>query len=155
MNFQQVNASDSSVLDSFISFCLRSKPYPFCSLPTFSARIIQIKNYYEHLFEVAEIYVLKQDGQIVFFIATHEKEDGVCVEFVYGSPFTILGEFREFRYFYQKQKNKTCVFYSYLLREHKLNAMFNMIKKRDKNAKISLDNGKILVLWYNDNGLQT
>jgi len=155
MNFQQVNASDPAVLKSFISFCLNSKPYPFCNLPTFSARVTRIKKYHEYLFKVAEVYALKENNEIIFFIAVKEEEDRICVEFIYGEPFSGLGYFREFRLFYRKQKNKNLVFYTNLLREHKFNALFNLIKKRDKNAKISLDNDKIFVLWYDDNGLQT
>jgi hypothetical protein len=95
------------------------------------------------------------ESPILFFIAVKEEEDRICVEFIYGEPFSGLGYFREFRLFYRKQKNKNLVFYTNLLREHKFNALFNLIKKRDKNAKISLDNDRIFVLWYDDNGLQT
>ncbi len=155
MNFQQVNSLDPAVLEGFISFCLQSKPYPFCSLPTFSARVSQIKKYYEYLFQIANIYIIKKNNKVSFFVAVKEEEDRVCVEFIYGEPFSGITDFCNFRRFYQEQKNKNFLFYTNLLREHKKNALLNLIKKRDKNAKISLDNGKIFVLWYNDNGLQT
>jgi hypothetical protein len=155
MNFQRVNTLDQSVLNDFVSFCLQSKPYNFCMLPSLSARLFQIKNYYRHLHQVSEVFVYKLDEKVKFFVAIKQENENGCIEFVYGSPFNILRDLKEFRDWYFAQNPHLTTIYTTLLREHKPEPMFQLVKKRDKNAKICVDNGTISVLWYKKNGLQT
>jgi hypothetical protein len=155
MNFQLVNPSDQTVMDDFVSFCLKSKPYSFCCLPALSARIFQIKKYYECLFQDNEVYALKENGSVRFFIALKKQDNEAFADFVIGKPFLIFSDFANFRKFYSDLHNTPFTFRTLINRENKLEPYLKYIKKRDPDARFLLDNDKIFVLWYNKNGTQT
>jgi hypothetical protein len=150
MNFQQLNGDNSTVQCTFEDFCIRSKPYDFCSIKNPSVRMVQIKKYYEYLVNTTHIFHLTQDDHTRFFLSIKPEPPNITIEFIFGDPLTMLEDFRIFREFYWRQFDCDTPFTTEIKRQHKLKPFLNFIRRKDKNAKISLDNGKILVLYTKD-----
>ena len=152
MNFQQLKNNDPMVESALIDFCIRSKPYDFCSIKSHSVKLIQIRKYYEYLLRECNIFYVTENQRVVFFIAISECDDRIEMQFVFSDTFDLIKNAKAFREFYWKQFNCSKPFVGVVKRHHKLKTYLNYIKKRDRDAKISLDNGEILVL-YNRNGI--
>ena len=152
MNFQQLKNNDPMVESALIDFCIRSKPYDFCSIKSHSVKLIQIRKYYEYLLRECNIFYVTENQRVVFFIAISECDDRIEMQFVFSDTFDLIKNAKAFREFYWKQFNCSKPFVGVVKRHHKLKKYLNYIKKRDRDAKISLDNGEILVL-YNRNGI--
>jgi hypothetical protein len=150
MNFQQLNSDNSIVRSTFEDFFVRSKPYDFCSIKNPSARMVQIKKYYEYLVETTRIFHLTQGNHTRFFLSIKPEPLNITIEFIFGDPLTMLEDFRIFREFYWRRFDCDAPFTTEIKRQHKLKPFLNFIRKKDKNAKISLDNGKILVSYTRD-----
>ena len=152
MNFQQLKNNDPMVESALIDFCIRSKPYDFCSIKSHSVKLIQIKKYYEYLLRECNIFYATENQRVVFFIAISEYDDRIEMQFVFSDTFDLIKNAKAFREFYWKQFNCSKPFVGVVKRQHKLKTYLNYIKKRYRDAKISLDNGEILVS-YNRNGI--
>jgi hypothetical protein len=150
MNFQQLKGSNAIVELAFEDFCIRSKPYDFCSIKSPSVRSLQIKKYYEYLVEKTDIFYLTHDKRITFFLSITPEPSHVTVEFIFGDTYCMLENFRVFREKYWKQLDYNVPFSTEIKRQHKLKSFLKFIQKKDKDAKFSLDNGKILVLYTSD-----
>lgn len=151
MNFQQLNGNNPVVQSTFEDFCIRSKPYDFCSIKNPSARMTQIKKYYQYLVESTDIFHLTQGDHTRFFLSIKPEPPNITIEFIFGDPTTMLEDFRTFREFYWRQFDCDTPFTTEIKRQHKLKTFLNFIRKKDKNAKISIDKDKILVS-YTRNG---
>ena len=147
MNFQQLKHHNPMVESALIDFCIRSKPYDFCSIKSHSLKLMQIKNYYEFLLKKFDIFYYEQDGRIRFFIAIHRQTSHVEIQFIFGVPLNIVKDFNAFREFYWNQFNCSSPFVGVVKRDHQLKSYLNFIKKKDRKAKISLYNGEILVSY--------
>lgn len=150
MNFQQLKHNDSMVESALIDFCIRSKPYDFCSLKNRSVRLMQIKKYCEFLLKECCVFYHQQDNNVRFFIAVSLQESGVEIEFIFGAPSHIVKDFKAFREFYWKQFNCFLPFVGAVKRRHQLKAYLNFIQKKDPYAKILLDKDPILVSYSRD-----
>jgi ADP-heptose:LPS heptosyltransferase len=150
MNFQQLKHHDPMVESALIDFCIRSKPYDFCSIKSHSLKLTQIKKYYEFLLNKYDIFYHAQNGDVRFFIAISHEKLHTEIRFIFGATFNIEKDFRAFREFYWKQFNCSKPFVGEVKRHHKLKTYLKGIEKRDANAKISLDNGEILVSYTRD-----
>jgi hypothetical protein len=150
MNFQQLKGDNSIVQSRFEDFCIRSKPYDFCSIKNPSARMMQIKKYYEYLVETTRIFHLTQGDHTRFFLSIKPELLNITIEFIFGDPLTMLEDFRIFREFYWREFDCDATFTTEIKRQYKLKPFLNFIKRKDKSAKISLDKGKIFVSYTRD-----
>lgn len=150
MNFQQLRNNNPVVQSAFEEFCLRSKPYDFCSIKNPSARMMQIKKYYEYLIGNSIIFYLMQDNAIRFFLSIKKEDSQITIEFIFGDAATMLKDFCIFRHDYWQRNNCDLPFVTEIKRQHKLKPFLNFIQKKDPDAKFSLDNGKILVSYSRD-----
>lgn len=150
MNFQQLKHHDPMVESALIDFCIRSKPYDFCSMKSHSLKLMQIKKYYEVLFKECDIFYATENQKVVFFMAISEYDDRIEIQFVFSGTFDLIKNAKAFREFYWKQFNCSKPFVGMVKRQHKLKTYLNYIKKRDPDAKIFLDNGEILVSYTRD-----
>ena len=150
MNFQQLKGNNAILQSTFEDFCIRSKPYDFCSIKNPSARMFQIKKYYEYLVDTTSIFYLTQGDRIRFFLSIKKDLKSIVIEFIFGDPPTMLEDFRVFREFYWQQFDCDLPFTTEIKRQHKLKPFLNFIQKKDKKAKISIDNDKILVSYARD-----
>jgi hypothetical protein len=150
MNFQQLNNSNPIVQSAFENFCIRSKPYDFCSIKNPSIRTTQIKKYYEYLIETSDIFYLMQRDHLRFFISIKREASQITIEFVFGNAETVIKDFCSFRNQYWDRNNCHLTFATEIKRKHKLKPFLNFIQKKYPNAKFSLDNGKILLLYSRD-----
>lgn len=147
MNFQLLKENNDIVEEAFVSFCLKSKPYDFCSGPSMSLRTLQIKSYYQFLMAEKDVYFVEQNRFIRFFIAIQETEEGFYVDFIFGLPFKLGSDFKNFRQFYRSKRSRNCKFFTKIKRKHKLQLFLKGIKKRDASANFCVDNGEICVSW--------
>jgi hypothetical protein len=142
MNFTLIKELPEAEKKNLIRFFLKSKPYPFCQMPSMFLALFKIKEYIDFLFDNFSIYVRKD-----FFIAISVEKEKAIVQFVKGSSFNGISDFEEFRAFFCAQNKNVKVFYTEIQRDYKKQKLIRFIKRRDKNAKINLDNDKICVLW--------
>jgi len=151
MNFQQLKNNDPMIESALIDFCIRSKPYDFCSIKNRSARLIQIKNFYNYLFKECDIFYCKQNGGVRFFIAVSREESHIEIRFIFSTPvFYTAKTFKTFREFYWELFDCSLPFMGEVKRQHKLKTYLNAIQKRDPNAKVFLDKDPILVSYTRD-----
>lgn len=151
MNFQQLKHNDQTVESALIDFCIRSKPYDFCSIKSHSLKLMQIKKYYEYLLNECDIFYCKQNGSIKFFIAISKEESHLEIRFIFSDPFYYtVKTFKAFREFYWEQFNCSWPFMGEIKREHKLKTYLKAIQKKDPYAKIFLDKDPILVSYTRD-----
>lgn len=150
MNFQHLKDDNPIVESAVIDFCLQSKPYDFCSIKSYSVKMIQIKKYYQFLLETSGIFYCIENGSVKFFISIYPSDSNIEIKFIFGSPFDLARNFKLFREFYWKQFNCSLPFVGEVKRQHKLKTYLKSIEKRDPSAKIFLDNGKILVSYSRD-----
>jgi hypothetical protein len=142
MNFTLIKELDKNLETKIINFFLKSKPYDFCCLPSRNLSVIKIREYIRHLFEHSVIYISKN-----FFIALSVENETATIEFLFGSPFEVIGEFKKFRSFFHQINPQVKNYFSEIQRKHKRQHLIKMIQRRDETAKIKLDNHKICVLW--------
>lgn len=150
MNFQQLKNDNEMIASAVMDYCIRSKPYDFCSIKSQSLKIIQIKKYYEFLLNECDIYYCSENNKVTFFIAISNYDKHIEIQFIFSSPFDAEKNFRAFREFHWNKFDHNKPFVGEVRRHYKLKNYLNYIKKRDENAKISLDNGKILVSYSRD-----
>ena len=150
MNFQQLNNSNTIVQSAFENFCIRSKPYDFCSIKNPSIRTTQIKKYYEYLVGATDIFYLMENDHLRFFVSIKREESQITIEFIFGDAATMLKDFCVFRSQYWNHNNCHLPFATEIKRKHKLKPFLNFIQKKDPSAKFLLDNGKILVSYSRD-----
>lgn len=142
MNFTLIKELSKKQEKKIIDYFLQSKPYDFCSLPSYSLRRFKIKEYIDFLLEQTDVYLLED-----FFVSVTKKNNQAIVQFIYGQPFSVVQNFKLFREDFLKQNKEVNIFYTEILRKHKKNSLIKFIERRDKDAKIKLDNDKICVLW--------
>jgi hypothetical protein len=151
MNFQQLKNNDPMIESALIDFCIRSKPYDFCSIKNSSVRLMQIKKYYEHLLRECDIFYVAENQKVVFFIAISEYDDRIEIQFIFSTPFFLTAKtFKAFREFYWGLFDCSLPFMGEVKRQHKLKTYLNAIQKRDPNAKVFLDKDPILVSYTRD-----
>jgi hypothetical protein len=131
----------------FIDYCIRSKPYDFCHMPSRQMTIMKIKEYMQFLFETCEVYLGISKSQIKIFIAVSKQGDKVNVEFIFGNPFGFMKNFSHFRDFYKNVNQEIQTFEAQIKRKYKLNTFLKFIQAKDSKMKIILDKQEIAVLW--------
>lgn len=142
MNFTLIKQIDEALERKIIAYFLQSKPYSFCHLPSRFLSVMKIKEYVQFLLDNCSVYVGRD-----FFIALTIKKETAIVEFLFGSAFTIVNSFKQFRIQFKQKNPEVNVFFSEIQRIYKRDKLIKMIKQRDENAEIKLDNQKICVLW--------
>jgi len=147
MQFQRINQATDKITDKFISYCLKSKPYDFCHLPSRTASIIKIKEYIEFLFQICEVYLGMIDDQIKLFVAVRRDNQNLEIEFIFGDHFGFLENFKKFRLFFSDSYPEIRTFRAQITRKYKLKHFMNFLSKKDPNIQIILDNQEIVVLW--------
>jgi len=91
-----------------------------------------------------------QRDHLRFFISIKREASQITIEFVFGDAETVIKDFCSFRKQYWDRNNCHLTFATEIKRKHKLKPFLNFIQKKDPNAKFSLDNGKILLLYSRD-----
>ena len=147
MQFQRINQATDKITDKFISYCLKSKPYDFCNLPSRVISIIKIKEYIKFLFQICEVYLGTINGEIKLFVAVKRDNQNLEIEFIFGDHFGFLENFKKFRFFYHELHPEIRTFRAQITRKHKLKHFMNFLSKKDPNIQIILDKQEIVVLW--------
>lgn len=147
MTFQRIKELDALLEQDFINFCLKSKPYDFCCMHSRNMSVHKIKEYMLFLFKECEMYTLKRNDKIQFFVAVSKKDDEAFVEFAFGQPFSVISDFKSFRRFYSEINQKAMKFSGKITRKHKLKSYLKFLKQKDSEIQIILDNQEIAVLW--------
>lgn len=147
MQFQRINQATDEIREKFISYCIKSKPYDFCHLPSRATSIIKIKEYIEFLFKICEVYLGTINGEIKLFVAVKRDNQNLEIEFIFGNHFGFLENFKKFRLFFSDSHPEIRTFRAQITRKHKLKYFMNFLSKKDPNIRIILDNQEIVVLW--------
>ena len=93
MKFKLINEPSEELFNIFKSYCLKSKPFDFCELPSMQMRIFKIREYFNNLFENCEIYIAEENGKILGFGGFRQEGDSVSADFVVGfNNFTHIKE---------------------------------------------------------------
>lgn len=147
MQFQRINKPNPDIQKMFVEFCLMSKPYDFCHMPSRILSLNKIKEYMMFLFDTCEIYLGTLDRQIKLFVAVCKNNQNVAIEFIFGTPFGFMKNLKQFRKFYSNVNKEIRTFSAQIKRKHKLKSFLKFIEAKDSEMKIFLDKQEIAVLW--------
>lgn len=131
--------------EKFYLFCINSKPYDFCSLPSFLLRKTKINDFCK--FIVNNCYHLEAfyDDEWITSIFFEEEFDNLNLVFVFGnSKFSFNSRMTVFHELMTRASNKfnKKTIKSEIRRKYKKEKYLNWIKKYDKKCEIieDLDN---------------
>lgn len=152
MKFKLIKEPSEELFNLFKLYCLESKPFDFCELPSMQMRIFKIKEYFNNLFKNCDCFLVFKDDQIVGFIVI-EKENEVgeiiiAIGFHAKISFKQISQyFADFRKFYKEQNPQIKIFIGEIYRTHKSDSYLKFIKRYMKPSKIDLDNERIMVYF--------
>jgi hypothetical protein len=152
MKFKLIKEPTEELFNIFKSYCLKSKPFDFCELPSMQMRIFKIREYFNNLFENCEIYIAEENGKILGFGGFRQEGDSVSADFVVGfNNFLSLKEiskmFFNFRSFYKKQNPHIKTFTGEVYRTYKVDSYLKFIKRYMGVSRIDLDKNPIMVYF--------
>lgn len=147
MHFQRITTPDEKVTAMFINYCVRSKPYDFCHMPSRLLTLAKIKEYQDCLFNTCEVYLGLSDSIVKLFVAVSKQREILDIEFIFGNPFEVVKYFADFRFFYKRLRPEIVTFRAYVERKHNVEKLLKFIQSKDPNASIVLDKQEISVLW--------
>jgi hypothetical protein len=146
---KQVDHNNKGLFDMFYNFCIKSKPYDFCSLKSPSLRAIKIKEYFNFLSK--ECFIIKSsrpeidrytffswdDSEITlqFSFGTFCKDQKLSIQMVYE---TILFAMNKF--------DKSSISAT-ITRKHKLNKFLNWLKRYDHIGELNIKENNIQIIW--------
>jgi hypothetical protein len=139
----------------FYNFCIKSKPYDFCSLPSRSLRDKKIKTSFD-LFSSRIVYKAEDRGKVMGFVFLEEQEHCLDVNFLFGvrknftSPRLISATHAIFEDALKKF-NKNYL-KSQIRRTFKVESYTKWIERYDKTAIIFRDEEKTVV-WCNSESM--
>ena len=152
MKFKLINEPTEELFNIFKSYCLKSKPFDFCELPSMQMRIFKIKEYFDNLFEGCEIYIAEKNEQVLGFGGFRQENTNVSADFVVGFnnilTFSEISKmFADFRKFYKEQNPQIKTFSGEIYRTYKADSYLKFIKRYMKPSKIDLDGERIMVYF--------
>jgi hypothetical protein len=152
MKFKLINEPTEELFNIFKSYCLKSKPFDFCELPSMQMRIFKIKEYFDNLFENCEVYTAEENGKILGFGGFKPLGGNVSADFVVGFNDVLTFKeiskaFADFREFYKQQNPQVKTFSGEIYRTYKADSYLKFIKRYMKPSKIDLDGERIMVYF--------
>lgn len=152
MKFKLINEPTKEIMDILKIYCLKSKPFDFCELPSMTMRVFKINEYFNSLFKSHEVYTAENNGKIVGIGFFRKDEQNVYADFIVG--FNNLLSFREisetfknFRIFYKNEYPEVKLFCGEIYRVFKVKSYLKFIKKYMNPIKIDLDKERIMVYF--------
>jgi hypothetical protein len=152
MKFKLIKEPTEELFDIFKLYCLKSKPFDFCELPSMQIRIFKIREYFDNLFETCEVYTAEENEKILGFGGFRPVGQNVNADFVVGfnnilTFKQISKAFASFREFYKKQNPQIKTFSGEIYRTHKADSYLKFIKRYMEPSKIDLDGERIMVYF--------
>jgi len=152
MKFKLIKEPTEELFNLFKIYCLKSKPFDFCELPSMQMRIFKIREYFNNLFENCEVYTAEKNGKILGFGGFRPLGENVSADFVVGfndilTFKEISKAFADFREFYKKQNPQIKTFSGEIYRTYKVDSYLKFIKRYMKPSKIDLDGERIMVYF--------
>jgi len=152
MKFKLIKQPTEELFDIFKSYCLKSKPFDFCELPSMQARLIKIKKYFNEMFLYDDCYIALKNDEIVSFYCIEKRDDIAEIIIAVGlypkiTFLEISKIFAEFRVFYKKQNPQIKTFKGEIYRSYKADSYLKFIKKYMGISRIDLDKEHIVVYF--------
>jgi hypothetical protein len=147
IEIKQLDSNNKELFDIFHNFCIKSKPYDFCSLKSSSLRSFKIKEYYNEVSKNCKIYSYYEENNWILFLFISEEEDYLALDFIMCnntySPTIIIDRIRHILLYLLKIFDKQCV-RSIIQRKYKKQKYINWIKRYDKSCEIDENDN---VIW--------
>ena len=137
----------------FYDFCIKSKPYDFCCIPSKKIRDKKIKNSFED-YSGSIVYKAEYDGKVMGFVFLQEEDCCLDVNFIFGvrknftSPKLITAAHAIFDDALIKFDKKYLK--SQVRRTFKIESYIKWVDRYDKRAIILTDDKKTIV-WTKSN----
>lgn len=152
MKFKLIKEADSELFDIFKSYCLKSKPFDFCELPSMQMRLLKIKEYFNNLFSYNDCFAVFQNNEIVGFICIEKQNEIGVITIAIGLhtkiTFSQISQYlSDFRKFYKQQNPEIKTFSGEIHRTFKADSYLKFIKRYMKPSKIDLDKDHIMVYF--------
>ena len=154
MKITQINDPEI-VWPYFYTFCIKSKPYDFCQIPSKFLRDKKVRGLFEE-FSYCNIYQAEENGKIVGFVFITEEENCLDVSFLFGirknftSPKLIKATHAIFKVAL-KNCNKNYL-KSEIRRKFKVKSYRKWIERYDKTA-IIFNDSQNTVVWCNSDSM--
>jgi len=137
----------------FYDFCIKSKPYDFCSLPSRRLRDEKIKTSFE-FYRTRIVYKAESEGKVMGFVFLEEEESCLDVNFIFGvsKNFASIKLIKAAHAIFDDalQKFNKNYLKSEVRRKFKVNSFIKWVDRYDKTA-IILTHGKKTIVWCNSN----
>jgi len=137
----------------FYDFCVKSKPYDFCSLPSKRLRDIKIKNSFD-FYANQIVYKAEYQSKVMGFVFLEEENYCLDVNFIFGvrKNFTSPKLIKAAHAIFDNALHKFNKNYlkSQVRRTFKVDSYIKWVDRYDKRAIILTDDKKTIV-WCNSN----
>jgi hypothetical protein len=152
MKFKLIKEPSEELFNLFRSYCLKSKPFDFCELPSMQMRVFKIKEYFNIIFSYNDCFIVLESEEIVGFICIEKQGEVGVVTIAIGLHLKITFKqisqyFADFRKFYKGQNPQIKTFSGEIYRTYKADSYLKFIKRYMKPSKIDLDGERIMVYF--------
>jgi hypothetical protein len=152
MKFKLIKEPSEELFNLFKSYCLKSKPFDFCELPSMQMRVLKIREYFNAIFSYNDCFIVLEREGIVGFICIEKQGEIGVVTIAIGLHLKITFKqisqyFADFRKFYKEQNPQIKTFSGEIYRTYKADSYLKFIKRYMKPSKIDLDGERIMVYF--------
>lgn len=152
MKFKLIKEPNQEIFEIFKSYCLKSKPFDFCTVPSMQTRLFKIKEYFNNLFSHNDCFLALEDDEIVGFICIEQVGQSANITIAVGLypkiTFKQISQyFFNFRKFYKQQNSHIKTFIGEIYRTHKKDSYLKFIKKYMGVSRINLDKERIIIYF--------
>lgn len=148
MEFKRILEPTDVLRKNFINFCVKSKPFHFCEIPSLRLKLFKINEYFDFLFAESLIFIGEENQEFKFFIALSLDGPAAQVDFYFGGCFAARKTLEDFRSWYLTQNQEVEYFWAALTRSYKYDKYIRAIKRIDPKVIFKLDKQKMCIYWY-------
>jgi hypothetical protein len=149
---KQVDHNNKELFDMFYNFCIKSKPYDFCSLKSPSLRSMKIKEYFDFLSK--ECFIIKSSKPKIdryTFFSWENSE--IALQFSFGhfskDQKLSMRMIHETIFFAMNKFDKSSISAT-ITRKHKLNKFLNWLKRYDHIGELNIKENNIQITWKHE-----
>lgn len=152
MKFKLIKKPTEELFIFFKTYCLKSKPFNFCELPSMQMRVFKIREYFNNLFSYGDCFTVLKNDQIIGFFCIEKQNEIATIVIAFGlySKITFVEMskiFLDFRKFYKQENPEIKSFFGEVIRNYKKDSYLKFIQRYMKPSRIDLDKNPIMVYF--------
>jgi hypothetical protein len=144
-----IDKFDNNFYYLFLNFCIKSKPYDFCSLKSINLRNLKIKEYFDFLLKECFVVKYSKSGIDRYTFFSWEQSD-IVLQFSFGhfskDQKLSMKMIHETIFFAMNNFDKSSISAT-ITRKHKINKFLNWLKRYDHVGDLKLEKNNIQIIW--------